>query len=199
FANPMQSALARKLATALLTFTMEHRYAMGLDSYDRLFPSLDTMPKGGFGNLIALPLQHDPRRKANSVFVDAEFRPHKDQWAFLSSVRRLSTDNVPGILRKLCPQGDVLNIKYSASEYDEENDPWITPRFGMLLSKEIEEPLPERITINLSNLIYIEKKDLPDVFLDRLVRLAAFSESRVLQNSINATFDLWQTAGHRLC
>jgi len=38
---------------------MERRYALGLDSYDRLFPSQDTMPKGGFGNLIALPLQHD--------------------------------------------------------------------------------------------------------------------------------------------
>ena len=78
FATPIQSALARKLATALLTFTMEHRYAMGLDSYDRLFPSQDTLPKGGFGNLIALPLQHDPREKSNSVFVDDQFRPFHD-------------------------------------------------------------------------------------------------------------------------
>ena len=37
---------------------MERRHQLGLDSYDRFFPSQDTMPKGGFGNLIALPLQH---------------------------------------------------------------------------------------------------------------------------------------------
>jgi hypothetical protein len=69
FASPVQAALARKLASAILTRTMERRYALGLDSYDRLFPSQDTMPKGGFGNLIALPLQHGPRESANSVFV----------------------------------------------------------------------------------------------------------------------------------
>jgi hypothetical protein len=73
FAEPVQAALARKLASAILTRTMERRYALGLDSYDRLFPSQDTMPKGGFGNLIALPLQHDPREKGNSVFVDDNF------------------------------------------------------------------------------------------------------------------------------
>lgn len=174
FATPIQSALARKLATALLTFTMEHRYAMGLDSYDRLFPSQDTLPKGGFGNLIALPLQHDPREKSNSVFVDDQFRPFRDQWAFLSSVKRLTADDVQAIVRKMFPSGDVLDIKYSASDYDEENDPWITPRSAPLLAKDIRGTLPEQFTINLSNLIYIEKKDLPEAFLDQLVRLAAF-------------------------
>jgi hypothetical protein len=37
-----------------------------------LFPNQDTMPKGGFGNLIALPLQKRPRESGCSVFVDAE-------------------------------------------------------------------------------------------------------------------------------
>jgi hypothetical protein len=80
FSSPIQAALARKLASAVLTRTMERHYAMGLDSYDRLFPSQDTMPKGGFGNLIALPLQHGPRESGNSVFVDDELRPYHDQW-----------------------------------------------------------------------------------------------------------------------
>jgi hypothetical protein len=90
FASPIQAALARKLASAVLTRTIERRYAMGLDSYDRLFPSQDTMPKGGFGNLIALPLQHGPRENGNSVFVDDGLRPYDDQWAFLSSIKRLA-------------------------------------------------------------------------------------------------------------
>jgi len=90
FASPVQAALARKLASAILTRTMERRYAVGLDSYDRLFPSQDTMPKGGFGNLIALPLQHRPRESGNSVFVDDHLQPYDDQWAFLSTIKRLT-------------------------------------------------------------------------------------------------------------
>jgi len=174
FASPVQAALARKLASALLTRTMERRYAMGLDSYDRLFPSQDTMPKGGFGNLIALPLQHGPRENGNSVFVDDQLRAYDDQWTFLSSVKRLGPDEVQVLLRKVYPAGDVINIKHSASDYDEASDPWILPPSGQHSFKIITEPLPPKTSIKLGNLIYVEKKDLPDAFLDRLIRLAAF-------------------------
>src|SRR5688500_17019853 len=70
FEAPLPASLARKLGAAILTQTMERRHQLGLDSYDRFFPSQDTMPKGGFGNLIALPLQHMPRGYGNSVFLD---------------------------------------------------------------------------------------------------------------------------------
>jgi len=174
FASPVQAALARKLASAILTRTMERRYALGLDSYDRLFPSQDTMPKGGFGNLIALPLQHGPRENGNSVFVDDQLRPYDDQWAFLSSIKRLAPEEAQALLRKVYPAGDVVNIKHSASDYDEVSDPWILPPSGRVADKAITEPLPPNISIKLGNLIYVEKKDLPDAFLDRLIRLAAF-------------------------
>ncbi len=174
FSSPIQAALARKLASAVLTRTMEQHYAMGLDSYDRLFPSQDTMPKGGFGNLIALPLQHGPRENGNSVFVDDELHPYHDQWAFLSSIKRLAQDEIQAILRRVYPVGDVINIKYSASDYDDQSDPWILPPSGRLPARDITEPLPQSVSINLGNQIYIEKKGLPDVFLDRLIRLAAF-------------------------
>ena len=174
FASPVQAALARKLASAILTRTMERRYALGLDSYDRLFPSQDTMPKGGFGNLIALPLQHGPRENGNSVFVDDQLRPYNDQWAFLSSIKRLAPEEAQALLRKVYPAGDVINIKHSASDYDEVSDPWILPPSGRVADKAITEPLPPNISIKLGNLIYVEKKDLPDAFLDRLIRLAAF-------------------------
>ncbi|HZE69813.1 MAG TPA: DEAD/DEAH box helicase family protein [Pyrinomonadaceae bacterium] len=174
FKSPIQAALARKLASAVLTRTMERRYAMGLDSYDRLFPSQDTMPKGGFGNLIALPLQHGPRENGNSVFLDDQLRAYDDQWTFLSSVKRLGPDEVQVLLRKVYPAGDVINIRHSASDYDEASDPWILPPSGQHAFKIITEPLPPNISIKLGNLIYVEKKDLPDAFLDRLIRLAAF-------------------------
>jgi len=81
FERPIGAAQARRLGSALLTRTMESRHEVGRDSYDRLFPNQDTMPKGGFGNLIALPLQKAPRDRGNSVFVDHKFHPHLDQWA----------------------------------------------------------------------------------------------------------------------
>ena len=182
FTSPIQAALARKLASAVLTRTMERRYAMGLDSYDRLFPSQDTMPKGGFGNLIALPLQHGPRENGNSIFVDDQLRPYDDQWAFLSSIKQLAPPEIQALLRKMYPVGDVINIKHSASDYDEASDPWILPPSGRLPARDITEPLPHSVSITRGNLIYIEKKDLPDVFLDRLIRLAAFQNPEFYKN-----------------
>jgi hypothetical protein len=82
FDRAAPTSAARGLGCALLTRTMEKRHEVGLDSYGRLFPSQDTMPKGGFGNLIALPLQKLPRDQGNTVFLDELFQPHVDQWRF---------------------------------------------------------------------------------------------------------------------
>jgi superfamily II DNA or RNA helicase len=174
FASPVQAALARKLASAILTRTMERHYALGLDSYDRLFPSQDTMPKGGFGNLIALPLQRSPREKGNSVFVDDQLQPYDDQWAFLYSIKRLTAEEVQALLRYVYPTSDVINVRYVTTDYDVASDPWLRPPSGRTVGKAITEPLPPYISITLGNLIYVEKKDLSDAFLDRLIRLAAF-------------------------
>ena len=97
FGSAVSAAMARKLGCAILTRTMERRHQVGLDSYDRFFPNQDTMPKGGFGNLIALPLQKIPREAGNSVFVDTEFRPYRDQWDFLSKLRGMSAEAAKGL------------------------------------------------------------------------------------------------------
>jgi hypothetical protein len=91
FNRAVPAPTARKLGCAILTRTMEFRHQLGLESYDRLFPNQDTMPNGGLGNLIALPLQKIPRAEGNSVFVNSEFRSVPNQWAFLASVERMST------------------------------------------------------------------------------------------------------------
>ncbi len=67
FAAPVCATAARKMACYLLTETMSRRHQLGMESYDRLFPNQDTLPRGGFGNLIALPLQHEPRQAGNTV------------------------------------------------------------------------------------------------------------------------------------
>ncbi|HUE87236.1 MAG TPA: hypothetical protein VMO26_14265 [Vicinamibacterales bacterium] len=86
FEQAIPAALARRLGSHLLTETMEGCPDVGLDSYDRLFPNQDTLPQGGFGNLIALPLQKRPRGHGHSVFLDEHFAPWIDQWAFLASI-----------------------------------------------------------------------------------------------------------------
>ena len=86
FSEPVSARVARQLGSTLITETMERRPEIGFASYDRLFPNQDTMPLGGFGNLIALPLQHRARKVGNSVFVDEDLHPYDDQWAYLSSL-----------------------------------------------------------------------------------------------------------------
>ncbi|HSE37697.1 MAG TPA: DEAD/DEAH box helicase family protein, partial [Blastocatellia bacterium] len=174
FANPIPAALARRLASALLTRTMQRRYSLGLDSYDRLFPSQDTMPKGGFGNLIALPLQRAPREMGNSVFIDHQLRPYEDQWAFLSSIRRLTGYEIQTLIRVVIPTGDIIGVRRSSFEDADAGAAWNLPPSGYSPTQIINEALPTRVSIQRGNMIYIEKKGLPASFLDRLIRLAAF-------------------------
>jgi hypothetical protein len=93
FSDPVPAAQARKMGALLLSRTMEQRPEIGLDSYDRFFPSQDTLPNGGFGSLIALPLQKKPRECGNSLFLDHALIPYQDQWSFLSSLRSFMTSN----------------------------------------------------------------------------------------------------------
>ncbi len=99
FKRPIAAATARKLGCAVLTMAMERRRKIGLDSYDRFFPNQDTLPAGGFGNLIALPLQYYPRAKGNSIFLDSDFQPYHDQWAFLAELDRMRPEDVDKLVQ----------------------------------------------------------------------------------------------------
>jgi hypothetical protein len=100
FANRVSARDARRLGTAIISHTCARTRQLELSSYDRLFPNQDTMPKGGFGNLIALPLQKKPRENGFTVFVDSDLRPHPDQWAFLASIQPMSLHDIePTIVR----------------------------------------------------------------------------------------------------
>src|SRR2546426_8237444 len=108
FEEAMTASLARKLGSHVLTETMEHRPEIGFRSYDRLFPNQDTLPRGGFGNLIALPLQKQARQRGNTVFLDAHFKPHRDQWSFLASVLRISRARVEALVRDAESKGRII-------------------------------------------------------------------------------------------
>ena len=125
FEEPVAASLARRLGAHLLTEAMERNPDIGFRSYDRFFPSQDTLPQGGFGNLIALPLQGRPREGGNSVFLDADFEPWPDQWSFLSGLRRLSATELATIVDKAGRQGRIVGLRLPLDDEDEE--PWTAP------------------------------------------------------------------------
>lgn len=171
FSQPISAALARKLGSGLLTHTAEFHH-LNMDSYDRLFPNQDTMPKGGFGNLIALPLQQEARLKGNSLFVNENFEPHPDQWGLLLKNQRLTIKEVESLVDKLSKANGIIGVRAYENEGDQ--DPWTLPPSKIIPEKPITDPLPEKIRIVSSNLLFIEKAGLPQPLLNRLVRLAAF-------------------------
>jgi hypothetical protein len=172
FAEPIPASLARRLGAHLVTETMEHNPDIGFSSYDRFFPSQDTMPAGGFGNLIALPLQHGPRLLGNSLFLDANFEPHADQWAFLSMLRRMTIAEVTAIAEEAGRQGKVVGLRLPLDEEDEE--PWAAPPSRRRPELPIAGPLPASIDAVLADQFYIPRAGLPAGLTNRLIRIAAF-------------------------
>ncbi len=174
FSAPLPARLARKLGAAILTRTMERRHQLGLDSYDRFFPSQDTMPKGGFGNLIALPLQHVPRSHGRSVFLDHDLNPHPDQWSALSGIRRMELGEVESVVREAERSGDIIGVRRSLTDEEQAEDPWTLPPSRKKQDELISGPLPAKVRVVRGNLIFVETEGLPSAMLNRLHRLAAF-------------------------
>src|SRR6266511_933258 len=159
FEEAVSAALARKLGSYILTETMERRPDVGFDSYDRLFPNQDTLPHGGFGNLIALPLQKHRRGDGNSVFLDDCGVPYHDQWAFLSTIRRIDRRQLEDLVRKAERRGRVLGVNLPPAE-DDDPTPWTSPPSRRRQESPIAAELPESLELVLGNEIYIAKDSL---------------------------------------
>ncbi len=173
FEEAVPARLARDLGAHILTETMERRPDIGLGSYDRFFPNQDTLPDGGFGNLIALPLQNRPRECGNSVFLDENGRPHADQWAFLASVQKIRRSEVDRIVRAAESRGRIVGVQLAISE-DDDVAPWTSPPSRRRKEPLIVGQLPETLELVLGNEIYIAKDAVPPALCNRLLRLAAF-------------------------
>ena len=172
FEEPVAASLARRLGAHLLTEAMERNPDIGFRSYDRFFPSQDTLPQGGFGNLIALPLQGGPRESGNSVFLDGDFEPWPDQWSFLSGLRRLSATAIATIVDEAGRRGRIVGLRLPLDDEDEE--PWTAPPSRRRPLPAIAGALPGRIGAVLGDQLYIAREGLPPGLVNRLVRLAAF-------------------------
>lgn len=146
FTSNLLASTARKLGVYLLTKTKERNGGFHLASFDRLFPNQDVLPEGGFGNLIALPLQKGPGKEGNSLFVDEHFIPYPDQWMYLSTVQKITKQEIMSI----------LSI----------ND---------LVKEEGHLPMPKKIRIELKNGIHIHKEGIPSALLEKVEEIASFS------------------------
>jgi superfamily II DNA or RNA helicase len=173
FEKPTLARVARKLGAAVLTKTMEDRHEIKFTTYDRFFPNQDTMPRGGFGNLIALPLNGKSLLTGNSAFLNEKLRPYDDQWGFLQTVRRVAAAHVETLVNAAEREGAVIGVRLSTTD-DELTDPWTHSPSKHKREKKITGPLPESVKIVLGNMIYIEKDGLSSPFLNQLKRLAAF-------------------------
>ena len=156
FAQSVPAKKAREFGSALLTAAMNRRHELTLSSFDRLFPNQDNLPTGGFGNLIALPLQKTARQHGNSEFVDESFRSYEDQWAYLASIKKIPAEDISLFLEKLQTQNGTEDFSENAGA-SEGMKPW--KKKEIVLTK---ADFPDQVKITLANRIYIEKAGLTE-------------------------------------
>ncbi len=162
FESPVLAKEARLLGFILLDKAMAFHAGLSFESYDRLFPNQDLLPIGGFGNLIALPLQHAPRQQGNSVFIDENLSPYSDQWGYLSSVKKLARQQLE----------IILSYQSQDVKQDTERKPW---ELNYARDYEVITGCPEKLTLVLASRLYLSISALPQALLARLKRIASFS------------------------
>ena len=165
FEQPLSAYKARRLGNMILTEAMERYGRMSFKSYDRFFPNQDTLPDGGFGNLVALPLQGKARKERNSVFVDENFMAYEDQWNYLLEIKRISEVAVDAILAEHDTAPELGDLSATS-----ESKPWETP----VLQKIVHDDFPVNPVLIRSNMLYIPLQGFSAKVVNHLKRIASF-------------------------
>jgi hypothetical protein len=175
FDGPVPAAEARAVGAALLRRAMTARAELDLASYDRFFPSQDFLPKAGFGNLIALPLQGECARRGTTVFLDpTSLEPWADQWAFLSSAARLSMDAVAALAESLRPVGAGPALSFAD------------------LAKADGPAVPATIHARLGAMLSIARAGLPPSVIAALKHLGSIANPEFYEKQ-RMRFSTWNT------
>jgi superfamily II DNA or RNA helicase len=167
FAENIPAITARKFGSSLITCAMNKDHQLSFKTYDRMIPAQDTLPKGGFGGLIALPLQKAPREQGNSVFVDENLGVYPDQWHYLCGIKKYTLEEIESFIRRLSRFGELGDLRGDA----EDEKPWTVKKPEVRLT---EADFPNIIKIIRANGLYIDKSGLSSPALNALKRLAAF-------------------------
>jgi superfamily II DNA or RNA helicase len=162
FSRPVTARVARAVGSLLLTRAMS-RGSMSMGSYDRLFPSQETMPAGGFGNLIALPLQHARRPEGCTVFLGEDLEPYPDQWVYLAGVQRLAGEQAEQIAADAERAGGTLGLSGRAAAGARARARELVPATAGVLE------------VRLTGRVEIPVAELAPELRDRLRRTAAFA------------------------
>lgn len=172
FKENIPASLARRMGSFLITKTMSNRYKLSMKSYDRLFPNQDTLPKGGFGSLIALPFQKEAMKHGNSIFIDESCTPYDDQWKFLSTIEKMSFKDVEIFSKEASRTGQIVDVRMSP--ISESDPPWMQLPSGKRKYKSVIKDLPEKVELVIANRVYIKTNGLPSILLNQVKQLAAF-------------------------
>ena len=186
FSESIMAAKARKLGFAILGAAMESNTRLDMKSYDRFFPNQDFLPKGGFGNLVALPLQGAARMHKNSLFVDEAFVPYENQWTLLASIRKLSSADVSAILS----QHDS-RLELSSSS---DTKPWETPKPDRISFEDFDGP----VKLVRANGIYVPLKSVSGKVIRHLKGLASFRNPKYFE-LLNARKSVFKTPSLVCC
>ncbi|MGH2698502.1 MAG: TOTE conflict system archaeo-eukaryotic primase domain-containing protein, partial [Actinomycetota bacterium] len=162
FSAPVPAVTARRLAAGLLREAMVERGEIDLESYDRFFPNQDFLPKGSFGNLIALPLDGMAREQGNTEFVDpGTLEPYPDQWSFLAEVARLSAKDLDQALASL----PAVKVGPDALKAD-------------IRSTRNRQPAPDAVPCVQRAMLSVAKSGLPAWLLSDIKHLASLHNPR---------------------
>ncbi|MDR1204905.1 MAG: DUF1653 domain-containing protein, partial [Peptococcaceae bacterium] len=167
FAENIPAGTARKFGSSLITRAMNQHHELPFKTYDRMIPAQDTLTNGGFGNLIALPLQKAPREQGRSVFVDENFNTYPDQWNYLSRVQRYTLKEIESFIRQLSPSDELGDLRRDS----EDEKPWKGKKPAPKLTK---SDFPDKVNIVSANGLYVDKSGISSPGLNALKRLAAF-------------------------
>lgn len=168
FSESVEAHLARKLGIKVLETAMNRTGSSEFDSFDRLFPNQDRMPKGGYGNLITLPLQRQAVEKGNNVFVNEAFQMYASQTAVLQNVRRYSRTEIVNIL-KMFPDVILKDVNEREIEEDDRALPWEKKK-----EEKIPTDLPDSIDIVLYDKIYVPKAGLHSFLKKKIIGMTVF-------------------------
>jgi superfamily II DNA or RNA helicase len=183
FSGPVPAASARRLGVHILRQAMQIRAELDLSSYDRLFPTQDFVPKGSFGNLIALPLQGACRRQGNTAFLDpANLEPYEDQWALLASIPRMSPEAVAALEKTLAP--------VAAGPDD--------ARYRRPLERGAHEKPPKVIRAASGAMLAIDRIGVPPALVAALKHLASLHNPEYYEKE-RLRFSTWNTPRFLRC
>ena len=175
FSEKVPAKQARNLVTNLLKAAMKKNHSISFESFDRMFPNQDEMPKGGYGNLIALPLQGHSVKQGHSVFVNDDFRPFDDQWTYLSSVQKLQEKDLNRAVKELLAITGDFHVRRNEDDENKQVSSINKVAFNVESKKEvIKDDFTEPVQITLSNQIYIKKKGISEHALGIMRRTAVF-------------------------